>query len=257
MRPQGTGGPPKRLRPTAPSRRRTRASRRTTTRSFARRSPSRRSPRRRAKKHERGELGRAPLSRLRPRRTFTRTPPATSSAGATGATRSAAGRDLRASRHGLSARDRPLDPPRRRAARRPGHQRQRPRPRGHARARRRDRRRARRARSTRSSSSRRPARKASAICAAPSTTSPTRGRDAHAMVALDGAGDERIIHRALGSRRFRVSYSRTRRPFVGGVRRAERRSRRGQRRGASRGAAACRRRRARRCRSDASAAGFR
>jgi len=35
----------------------------------------------------------------------------------------------------------------------------------------------------------------------------TRGRDAHAMVALDGAGDERIIHRALGSRRFRISYS--------------------------------------------------
>jgi len=35
----------------------------------------------------------------------------------------------------------------------------------------------------------------------------SRGRDAHAMVALDGAGDERIIHRALGSRRFRVSYS--------------------------------------------------
>ncbi|HMA22896.1 MAG TPA: M20/M25/M40 family metallo-hydrolase [Gemmatimonadaceae bacterium] len=34
-----------------------------------------------------------------------------------------------------------------------------------------------------------------------------RGRGAHAMVALDGAGDERIIHRALGSRRFRVSYS--------------------------------------------------
>ena len=34
----------------------------------------------------------------------------------------------------------------------------------------------------------------------------TRGRGAHAMVALDGAGDERIIHRALGSRRFRVSY---------------------------------------------------
>ena len=34
-----------------------------------------------------------------------------------------------------------------------------------------------------------------------------RGRDAHAMIALDGAGDERIIHRALGSRRFRVSFS--------------------------------------------------
>lgn len=34
-----------------------------------------------------------------------------------------------------------------------------------------------------------------------------RGRDAQAMVALDGAGDERIIHRALGSRRFRVSYA--------------------------------------------------
>ena len=34
-----------------------------------------------------------------------------------------------------------------------------------------------------------------------------RGRGAHAMIALDGAGDERIIHRALGSRRFRVSYS--------------------------------------------------
>lgn len=35
----------------------------------------------------------------------------------------------------------------------------------------------------------------------------TRGRAAHAAVALDGAGDERIIHRALGSRRFRVSYA--------------------------------------------------
>ncbi len=34
-----------------------------------------------------------------------------------------------------------------------------------------------------------------------------RGRDAYAMLALDGAGDERIIHRALGSRRFRVVYS--------------------------------------------------
>jgi acetylornithine deacetylase/succinyl-diaminopimelate desuccinylase-like protein len=34
-----------------------------------------------------------------------------------------------------------------------------------------------------------------------------RGRDAHCMLALDGAGDERIIHRALGSRRFRVSYT--------------------------------------------------
>jgi tripeptide aminopeptidase len=34
-----------------------------------------------------------------------------------------------------------------------------------------------------------------------------RGADAHASIALDGAGDERIIHRALGSRRFRVSYS--------------------------------------------------
>lgn len=34
-----------------------------------------------------------------------------------------------------------------------------------------------------------------------------RGRDAHAALALDGAGDERIIHRALGSRRFRVSYT--------------------------------------------------
>jgi tripeptide aminopeptidase len=29
-----------------------------------------------------------------------------------------------------------------------------------------------------------------------------RGRTAFAMLALDGAGDERIIHRALGSRRF-------------------------------------------------------
>ena len=34
-----------------------------------------------------------------------------------------------------------------------------------------------------------------------------RGLLAHAVVALDGAGDERVIHRALGSRRFRVSYS--------------------------------------------------
>jgi tripeptide aminopeptidase len=33
-----------------------------------------------------------------------------------------------------------------------------------------------------------------------------RGRNAHAMIALDGAGDERIIHRALGSRRFRATY---------------------------------------------------
>lgn len=33
-----------------------------------------------------------------------------------------------------------------------------------------------------------------------------RGRDAAAMIALDGAGDERIVTRALGSRRFRVSY---------------------------------------------------
>jgi acetylornithine deacetylase/succinyl-diaminopimelate desuccinylase-like protein len=32
------------------------------------------------------------------------------------------------------------------------------------------------------------------------------GRDAHAMIALDGAGDERVIHRALGSRRFRITY---------------------------------------------------
>ena len=33
-----------------------------------------------------------------------------------------------------------------------------------------------------------------------------RGGNAHAVVALDGAGDERVIHRALGSRRFRVSF---------------------------------------------------
>jgi len=32
------------------------------------------------------------------------------------------------------------------------------------------------------------------------------GRDAAAMLALDGAGDERVVHRALGSRRFRVEY---------------------------------------------------
>ena len=35
----------------------------------------------------------------------------------------------------------------------------------------------------------------------------TRGDNARAVVALDGAGDERVIHRALGSRRFRVSFS--------------------------------------------------
>lgn len=34
-----------------------------------------------------------------------------------------------------------------------------------------------------------------------------RGREAHAMIALDGAGDERVIHRALGSRRFRISFA--------------------------------------------------
>jgi len=33
-----------------------------------------------------------------------------------------------------------------------------------------------------------------------------RGATAHAVIALDGAGDERVIHRALGSRRFRVSF---------------------------------------------------
>ncbi|HSC32035.1 MAG TPA: M20/M25/M40 family metallo-hydrolase [Gemmatimonadaceae bacterium] len=30
--------------------------------------------------------------------------------------------------------------------------------------------------------------------------------DARAAIALDGAGDERIVHRALGSRRFRITY---------------------------------------------------
>src|SRR5215475_13564303 len=34
-----------------------------------------------------------------------------------------------------------------------------------------------------------------------------RGSEAYATIALDGAGDERIIHRALGSRRFRVAYA--------------------------------------------------
>jgi tripeptide aminopeptidase len=33
-----------------------------------------------------------------------------------------------------------------------------------------------------------------------------RGRDAAAAVIIDGAGDERIVHRALGSRRFRVTF---------------------------------------------------
>jgi tripeptide aminopeptidase len=33
-----------------------------------------------------------------------------------------------------------------------------------------------------------------------------RGREIGAVVALDGAGDERVIHRALGSRRFRISF---------------------------------------------------
>jgi acetylornithine deacetylase/succinyl-diaminopimelate desuccinylase-like protein len=34
-----------------------------------------------------------------------------------------------------------------------------------------------------------------------------RGRDTYATIAIDGAGDERIIHRALGSRRYRVAFS--------------------------------------------------
>jgi acetylornithine deacetylase/succinyl-diaminopimelate desuccinylase-like protein len=34
----------------------------------------------------------------------------------------------------------------------------------------------------------------------------TRGADASAAVIVDGAGDERIVHRALGSRRFRASF---------------------------------------------------
>jgi acetylornithine deacetylase/succinyl-diaminopimelate desuccinylase-like protein len=33
-----------------------------------------------------------------------------------------------------------------------------------------------------------------------------RGRDAAATIAIDGAGDERVVTRALGSRRFRVSF---------------------------------------------------
>ena len=34
----------------------------------------------------------------------------------------------------------------------------------------------------------------------------TAGAGASAAIALDGAGDERIVHRALGSRRFRVTF---------------------------------------------------
>lgn len=34
----------------------------------------------------------------------------------------------------------------------------------------------------------------------------TRGTDASAAIIVDGAGDERIVHRALGSRRFRASF---------------------------------------------------
>jgi acetylornithine deacetylase/succinyl-diaminopimelate desuccinylase-like protein len=34
----------------------------------------------------------------------------------------------------------------------------------------------------------------------------TRGADTHMAVIVDGAGDERIVHRALGSRRFRASF---------------------------------------------------
>jgi acetylornithine deacetylase/succinyl-diaminopimelate desuccinylase-like protein len=35
----------------------------------------------------------------------------------------------------------------------------------------------------------------------------TRGADACAALIIDGAGDERIVHRALGSRRFRAEFS--------------------------------------------------
>jgi acetylornithine deacetylase/succinyl-diaminopimelate desuccinylase-like protein len=35
----------------------------------------------------------------------------------------------------------------------------------------------------------------------------TAGRDAIAAIALDGPGDERIVHRALGSRRYRVEFA--------------------------------------------------
>lgn len=34
----------------------------------------------------------------------------------------------------------------------------------------------------------------------------TRGRDTAAAVIVDGAGDERIVHHALGSRRFRIAF---------------------------------------------------
>ena len=84
-----------------------------------------------------------------------------------------------------------------------------------------------------------------------------RGRDAHATIALDGAGDERIIHRALGSRRFRISYSGPGGHSWAAFGVAERRARRGRapRRDSPR--CRCRRRRARRCPSAASAAGCR
>lgn len=34
----------------------------------------------------------------------------------------------------------------------------------------------------------------------------SRGADTYAAIIIDGAGDERIVHRALGSRRFRVTF---------------------------------------------------
>jgi tripeptide aminopeptidase len=34
----------------------------------------------------------------------------------------------------------------------------------------------------------------------------SRGAEAHAAIIIDGAGDERVVHRALGSRRFRVTF---------------------------------------------------
>ena len=35
----------------------------------------------------------------------------------------------------------------------------------------------------------------------------TLGREASAAIILDGAGDERVVHRAVGSRRYRISFA--------------------------------------------------
>ena len=192
--------------PIARSPRRTRGSRRTTTRSCARRSPSRRSPRPRARSTS-APAGSPDASATAACRTFTPTPPATSSADAT-APPTLPPVVICAHLDTVFPRDTDL------SVRREGERLVGPGINDNGRGlavmlalageidgvRLRSRRPDRVRRDDGRGGYRRSARREVLLRR-------LAARGAHATIALDGAGDERIIHRALGSRRFRVAYS--------------------------------------------------